>query len=250
MAEEIPIHRISPVEPRSAASAASAEAPSVEAVTVSIKRISWGAIAAGVIVALVTQVLLSFLGLAIGISAVDPMADQTRWPDALRTGAGIWWVLSSLVALFAGGWVSSRLGGIPRRLDGGLHGIVTWGVTTLLSIGLITTAVGSLVSGAWGTVRDGLSTSEAMVPGAPVGRPGTGMVDVPGRGGPVAAPTVDAPTVGEEERTVTIERTRRAVAKAAAWSFVALLLGAAAAAAGGVAGSMLRRMPRTASGRA
>jgi len=120
------------------------------------KRISWGAVFAGVVVALVTQLLLSILGIGIGASTIDPVTEQN--PAAgIGIGAGIWFVVSTLIALFAGGWVAGRLAGVPRKTDSSLHGVLTWGVTTLVTFYLLTTAVGALISGAAGVLGKGLS---------------------------------------------------------------------------------------------
>ncbi len=92
-----------------------------------IKRISWAAVFGGVILAMVVQVLLSMLGTGIGLSALDPLQAQgTPSVGAFGIGAAIWWVISSLVALFIGGWVAGHLAGVPRSLDGALHGLLAW----------------------------------------------------------------------------------------------------------------------------
>ena len=41
-----------------------------------MKRISWSAVFAGVLVAIVSQMLLTLLGLGIGLSTVDPVSEQ------------------------------------------------------------------------------------------------------------------------------------------------------------------------------
>lgn len=112
-----------------------------------LRRISWGAVIAGVVLALMIQLLLGMLGLGIGMSTVQPATGDTPSAQAIGIGAAVWWVVSSLVALFIGGWVAGHLAGVPQRLDGTLHGLLTWAVTTLLTLYLLTTAVGSVLSG-------------------------------------------------------------------------------------------------------
>ena len=116
-----------------------------------LKRISWGAIFAGLIIALVTQLMLTLLGMAIGAATVDPLQEQ----DPLRglgIGSAIWLAITSLISTFAGACVAGRLSGGPRETDGVLHGLVTWGSATLLTVFLLTTAVGTLFSGAAGVL--------------------------------------------------------------------------------------------------
>src|SRR5436190_6862240 len=116
------------------------------------RRISWGAIIAGLIVALVTQILLAMLGVAIGAATIDPIQEQ-RPLEGLGTGAAIWWIVSSLISLFLGGCVAGRLAGVPRKGDGALHGIVMWGAATLITFLLVGTAIGGLFGGAFSAFK-------------------------------------------------------------------------------------------------
>ncbi|UHG93818.1 hypothetical protein [Spirosoma oryzicola] len=112
-----------------------------------VKRISWSAVFAGVLVAIVSQLLLSLLGLGIGLSTIDPETEQN--PTAgLGTGGAIWYVISSLLSLFVGGWIAGRLASAPRLFDGIIHGVLTWSLATLLTIYFLTTTIGSLIGGA------------------------------------------------------------------------------------------------------
>lgn len=121
-----------------------------------VKRISWGAVFAGVVVTLALQLILGILGLGIGANSINPLEEQN--PVAgLGIGTLMWFAVSTLLALFAGGWVAGRLAGIPQRLDSLLHGLLTWGLTTLVTFYFLTTAVGSLISGAAGVLGQGLS---------------------------------------------------------------------------------------------
>lgn len=138
------------------------------------RRISWGAIFAGTIVALVIELVLSLLGLGIGLGTVNPATEENLL-GGVGIGAGIWMAISMIIALFAGGWVAARLAGYPRSLAGILHGIVVWGVATLFSFYLMTTALGMLVSGVVGVIGKGISligtgiTTAVTTRGAPEG---------------------------------------------------------------------------------
>lgn len=108
-----------------------------------MKRISWSAVFAGVLVAIVTQMLLTLLGLGIGLSTIDPVTERN--PTAgLGTGSAIWYIISSLLALFLGGWVAGRLASAPRLFDGIIHGVLTWCLVTLLTVYFLTTAIGGI----------------------------------------------------------------------------------------------------------
>lgn len=134
-----------------------------------IRRISWGAIFAGAVVALVIQLMLNLLGLSIGFGAIDPVTDENPL-SGIGTGAGIWLILSALVALFAGGWTAGRLAGLPLRTDGILHGFIAWAVATFVTLYLVSSGVGTVLSGAFNVVEKGAQLLgegiEAVSPGA------------------------------------------------------------------------------------
>lgn len=151
----IPVERVDRVENyREPATAGIYQSPAAAAV----KRISWAAVFAGVVAALAVQLLLSILGIGIGASTIDPLVEQNPM-SGIGVGAGIWFVLSSLIALFAGGWVAGRLAGIPRNTDSMLHGVLTWSLTTLLLFYFLTTTVGSLIGGTFRVLGSGLSAA-------------------------------------------------------------------------------------------
>ncbi len=126
------------------------------------RRVSWGALFAGLVVALVVELVLSLLGLGIGLGTIKPATEQTPF-SGIGLGAGIWMGISTLIALFIGGWVTAKLAGSIRGLNGVLHSIVMWGLVTLVSFYLMTTAVGALISGAAGVVGKGLSAVSSGV---------------------------------------------------------------------------------------
>jgi hypothetical protein len=111
------------------------------------RRIAWAGIFGGVILVVAVQLLLSFLGAGIGLGTVNTNAGTTPNASSLGLGAGIWWVASNVIALAFGGYVSAWLAGIEIRWDGVLHGLITWGIATLLTIYLLTSAVGSVIGG-------------------------------------------------------------------------------------------------------
>ncbi len=115
-------------------------------------RVSWGAIIAGLVVALGAWVLLTILGLAVGLSSVDP-----SHPASLRTGgmvSGIWSLVVAFVALLIGGLVSARTAGIVTRPTGAIHGLVLWALATIASLWLAGLVVRGVVTAAAGLGAD------------------------------------------------------------------------------------------------
>lgn len=110
-------------------------------------RVSWGAILAGVVIAFSLQLLLNLLGIGIGASTITPTEGNTPG-TGLAIGAGIWFAISALVALWAGGWAAGRLAGAVGRKNGMLHGFAAWSLTTILTLYLLGTTIGGIVGGA------------------------------------------------------------------------------------------------------
>ncbi|HEX6005988.1 MAG TPA: hypothetical protein VFZ14_18505, partial [Burkholderiales bacterium] len=98
-------------------------------------RVSWGGIWGGVLVAIGLLLLLSVLGVAIGVTAVDPGDTQA---ETVGTGIGVWGGISLLISLFVGGLVSTRIGAIFDRTTGFFEGALVWAVSVLLMVYLAT----------------------------------------------------------------------------------------------------------------
>jgi hypothetical protein len=97
--------------------------------------VRWGPVLAGLVTVIATLAILSTLGLAIGLSAVEPTGDGM---SAISTGAWIWGIASAVIAFFLGGMVaamSSAVGGADRGLLNGLMVGAASIAGTLLLIG-------------------------------------------------------------------------------------------------------------------
>lgn len=168
-----------------------------------LKKASWGAIFAGTFMALVSQVTLSVLGAAVGLSSVDLTRQGLRH---LGVGTMIWWIISAIIAMFIGGWVAGRLANTASRVDNALHGLVAWALTVVVSLVLLGGTLGALGGMAVNTGLPQQAVAQA--------------------GGPETQATQPS---GER-----VEKGAR-IAGAAAWgAFAMLILGAAAAFFGGM----------------
>jgi len=92
-------------------------------------RVSWGGIFGGVLAAVGFLLLLAALGVAVGITAVDPQSMQL---GKLGIGAAIWTGVALLLSLFLGGLVASRLGATFDRTTSFFEGFLVWVVSLLL----------------------------------------------------------------------------------------------------------------------
>ena len=117
-----------------------------------VKQISWGAIFAGVVIAIAVQVVLGILGTGIGLTMVDPVEGTTPGATGFGIGAGLYWLITTVIALGAGGYCAARVAGVHERFDALVHGLVVWGVTLVLTLYLLTSVVGGIIGGAFRTV--------------------------------------------------------------------------------------------------
>ena len=123
-------------------------------------RISWGGVFSGVLAGIGTLLLLTALGVAIGVSAIDP-----NNPDggAVGTGAAIWTALSLLIALFVGGWASTRLSMLWERTTAMFEGVLVWVLSMVLILYLAANGIGVIVSGATQMLGGVAQTAAPMV---------------------------------------------------------------------------------------
>jgi hypothetical protein len=125
------------------------------------KRASWGAIIAGTAVALGVQVSLAVLGIAIGASVINPLYEADP-VEGIGIGAGIYFLISAILAVLAGGYVAGSLSRVQERRDRTLHGLATWALVTLMSVLLLATGLGRLVGGTMSIVSSGLSQAGSV----------------------------------------------------------------------------------------
>lgn len=100
--------------------------------TVSVgSRVSWQAVLAGLAVAVTVYVFLTLLAVAIGVSTVDHVRSRS-----FAVGAAIVGIFNLLVALFLGGYVTSRMSTRETPGEAIVYGVLVWAAlffTVLLS---------------------------------------------------------------------------------------------------------------------
>jgi spore maturation protein SpmA len=128
-------------------------------------KVSWGAIFAGTVTALGLWVLLYSLGLALGLSSINPQDTGSARSSGIFTG--IWGLIAPLVALFVGGIVAGRGSGAQTKASGGIHGLVMWGLTTLAGLWLVANLVSALAGGLFSVGKSAVqATGSAVSAGA------------------------------------------------------------------------------------
>ena len=99
-------------------------------------RVSFGAVISGALVALAVYLLLSVLGIALGLS-VSAHATNAQ----LGMAAAAWAVGSLLIALFCGGFIVSQCTVGETAGEAAVYGIVMWGLFFALLVWMTTAGV-------------------------------------------------------------------------------------------------------------
>ena len=128
-----------------------------------LNRISWGAILAGAVIAFVIQLGLNMLGLSIGVNTINPATEINPVEPGLGSAAVIWFAASGLIAFLIGGFVAGRMAGMADHLDGVVHGVLSWAIVGLVSLFLLTTSIGSVVSTATSAITQGIGLAGQAV---------------------------------------------------------------------------------------
>ena len=121
-------------------------------------RVSWGAIAAGSMVALTIYVVLTILGVALGIEVA-----VRRSGTELGAGAAIYSILALLLAMFFGGWATSRLAVGESKMEAVLYGLILWGVLFTGMIWLLASGIRTGFGGLVGLASGAYTTDEGRI---------------------------------------------------------------------------------------
>lgn len=109
-------------------------------------RVRWGPILSGLFIALASQLILTALGAAIGLTSLANSGAPRSDAGDVGSAVGIWSIISLLISLFIGGWVMARACGPMNRSTAILNAAILWATTLALSAWLLSSGV----SGAFG----------------------------------------------------------------------------------------------------
>jgi hypothetical protein len=116
--------------------------------------VSWGAIVAGAAAAAALSLILLMLGIGLGLSSVSPWAHYGVSAATFGVSAILWVTLTQLLASGLGGYLAGRLRTrwVGAHVDevyfrDTAHGFLAWAVAALASAALLTSVIGSIVSG-------------------------------------------------------------------------------------------------------
>lgn len=125
-------------------------------------RVQWGPILAGVITALVSFLLLTILGFALGASVLDP----ANTAGEIGAWAGVWGAISAVVAFVVGGWIASRSAAVDGSFAGLINGLMVGATGLLLIIWLSASGLGNLFGTIGSTVSSVVNVAASVAPAA------------------------------------------------------------------------------------
>lgn len=109
---------------------------------------TWSAVLAGVFASLVVQILLTMLGIGVGLLSID-IPTATNAPAGATWVAFVWWAVSGIIAAFVGGAVAAA--NSPDQTGFGRvgHALAAWAVATVVVVGataMVPATTGSVVA--------------------------------------------------------------------------------------------------------
>ncbi|MBC7958014.1 MAG: hypothetical protein H7Y33_19355 [Cytophagales bacterium] len=116
--------------------------------------VSWSAVLAGAAGAAALSLILLILGTGLGLSSVSPFSGRGLGAAALGVSTIAWLSFTQLAASGIGGYLAGRLRTRWHDTQADevyfrdtAHGFLAWGVATLATAAMLTSAVGSIVGG-------------------------------------------------------------------------------------------------------
>ncbi|EKT4443457.1 TPA: hypothetical protein ACG5JQ_002537 [Stenotrophomonas maltophilia] len=147
--------------------------------------VSWGAILAGAVAAAALSLILLILGVGLGLSSVSPWSFEGVSKETFGWSSIIWLTFTALAASGLGGYLAGRLRTKWTQLHGDetyfrdtAHGFVSWAVATLLTAGLLTSAIGGVL-GAGAKVAGATAGAAATTAGVAVAGAGSAAAGAP-----------------------------------------------------------------------
>jgi hypothetical protein len=120
----------------------------------SVSAVSWGAIIGGAFVMVAVTMLLLALGSGLSLSSVSPWPGSGVSATSFTVITAIWLIVVQWMSAGLGGYLTGRLRthwvGVHTHevfFRDTAHGLLAWAVASVIGIGLLTSAVSSVVGG-------------------------------------------------------------------------------------------------------
>jgi hypothetical protein len=221
------------------------DSPSVS-LTAPLDRVRWSSVLAGLFTTLASLIVLTVLGIAIGLSTFD-----AQNPDNFGIGAGIYGAIAAIISFALGGYMAARTTAVTGEGNGVLNGAMVWIVAIPLIVNLLGAGIGTLLGTATDLAATAATTAAEVA--APVVQeaaedvaadPAAQATAVEGAEAVATQAQGAVAEVQEQVESITpqdVENVARDMSGPAWGALLALALTLAASALGGLAGT--RRLP-------
>jgi hypothetical protein len=125
-------------------------------------RVQWGPIVAGIATAIVTFLLLTILGFALGASVLEPANSAGE----IGTWAAVWGAISAVLAFLVGGWIAARTAAVDGSFAGLMNGLMVGAGGLLFIIWLSASGLGNLFGTIGSTVSQVANVAATTAPAA------------------------------------------------------------------------------------
>jgi hypothetical protein len=141
----------------------------------SVSGVNWASIIAGALAAAGVTLILTLLGSGLGLTMASPWSSQSSTVATVSISAAIWLIVVQWLSAGIGGYLTGRLRTkwVSVHTDevyfrDTAHGLLTWALATLVVVGLLGSALASIVGvgvQAASTVTSGAATAAASKAG-------------------------------------------------------------------------------------
>jgi hypothetical protein len=159
-------------------------APVAASSEASASAVAWGPIIAGALTAGATTLILILLGSGLGLSVVSPWSSQGVSATTFAVSAAVWLIVVQWLSAALGGYLTGRLRTKWVNVHDDevyfrdtAHGFLAWALATLLLVGLLGTALTSVVGGG---VQAASTVASGAALGASAGAAGKDQASAPG----------------------------------------------------------------------
>jgi hypothetical protein len=118
----------------------------------SASGVSWPPIIAGALAAAAITLVLTLLGTGLGLTMVSPWSSQSATAATVSISAAVWLIVVQWLSAGVGGYLTGRLRTkwVSVHTDevyfrDTAHGLLTWALATLIVVGVLSSAVSSLI---------------------------------------------------------------------------------------------------------
>ena len=138
-----------------------------EALNLRRDRVRWGPVWAGLLTAMTSLLLLSLLGIAIGLTTVNAgtAAAQGGPPQGTGLAAAIWGALTAIVSFLLGGYVAGKTAAVFGRGWGAFNGALVFLLGVPITLLLAGLGLGGIL-GTLGSFASSLNIHPSMLQGA------------------------------------------------------------------------------------